>query len=967
MADTPNINDIAAKLQQFAERTLKIESSSSRIDHITKSIAAQYGAMAQKNAVVGLGFTKLTAGMSGKSKEMAEIQALLTKALINQNNVMARRERMMDATLTIQTKIDKVQAGSKANKAEILAPLQKQLAKTTDQIVALDQESEKLSHQIEHLRSVAAPAATSIGRLGLATKALSEASFLTGFASLVNFSNELNKSVIKTNANISARRDLLDATLDTQLSTGASARALLDANQEMVAIGARIIDNQIASSAQTAKLLGGAEMTKKAYAETLKTTTMLVEGLGASAHEAVQLQITARAANVSYNGLADTISKIVDSTSLAADEAMRYAKQLAVADRIASGAAIKFDNKVFKQNLTVLAGIEGAMKDNIGAQGEIADLLSKFTSYSKLGGLGTAFGTGGIDFLRKQGDGVGKVMENIAKQVQGASGPMLEAYANMLQVHPETLIALSDEYKKAQQAGLSFQQYYAERQKLLADDSDLQTRYNKQLALQGETFSRLGKILVVLAGSALTPLLQGLNWFSLQLMKIFKLLGPDGPLGPIGKWLKVGFSVIASGYLITKLWSATTALFAFTSSLIKLTQSLQKAAVENVLASAVSGGGGGKGGKGVAGEVVKDVAQMTIMQKIIDAIGKGFGKVKGLFGRGPAGTAARVATSVGTEAVQAGWFKGLFSKIGGFFGSIKDSIAGWFKSSSKTLSVNLPQASRTGTFLSKAGKVAQEVPLTKAEGSTIANFFRGLMTNTKGFFGKIFGRVAAVEAAETVTGMVSKGIITRVLGSVVGFLGATFLKGVIGRILAWVLGVVVGGIPGLIIGLLITIIPMLWPHIKNLFGGNKSKDAGADIHVEDFEKKATDAFMRTVMSGDKEKIAIQAKAYDSLLRKQGKSAEEIAALNARIVERVNHKIEVKSGAIQRDQVVGKTDIEGAKEVIKNRETLEKVQETLESILKTYQKVEKDKKKAEDDKAEEKLRMDMVAPVVTMNA
>jgi hypothetical protein len=957
MADTPNINDIAAKLQQFAERTLKIESSSSRIDHITKSIAAQYGAMAQKNAVVGLGFTKLTSGMSGKSKEMAEIQALLTKALINQNNVMARRERMMDQTLTIQTKIDKVTGSSKANKAELLGPLQKQLSKTTDLIISLDQESEKLGQQIEHLRTVAAPAATGIGRLGLATKALSSAAFLTGFASLVNFSNELNKSVIKTNANISARRALLDATLDTQLNTGASAKALLDANQEMVSIGARIIDNQIASTAQTAKLLGGAEMTRKTYAETLKTTVMLVEGLGASAHEAVQLQITARAANVSYNGLADTISKIVDSTALAADEAMRYARQLAVADRIASGAAIKFDNKVFKQNLTVLAGIEGAMKDNIGAQGEIAELLGKFTSYSKLGGLGTAFGTGGIDFLRKQGDGVGKVMGNIARQVEGASGPMLEAYANMLQVRPETLIALSDEYKKAQQAGLSFQQYYAERQKLLADDSDLQTRYNKQLSLQGETFSRLGKILVVLAGSALTPLLQGLNWFSTQLMKVFKLLGPDGPLGPIGKWLKVGFSIIASGYLITKLWSATTALFAFTASLVRLTKSLQASATSNLITSAVTGvGGKGGGAKGVAGEAVKDIASMTIMQKIIDSIGKGFGKVKGLFGRSPVG---KVAVAAGSQAIQAGWFKSLFTKMGGFFGSIKESMAGWFKSSSKTLSVNLPPTSKTGGFFNKAAKVA-ESPLTKAEGSTIANFFRGLMTNTKGFFGKIFGRVAAVEAAETVTGMVSKGIITRVLGSVVGFLGATFLKGVIGRILAWVLGVVVGGIPGLIIGLLITIIPMLWPHIKNLFGGGKSKDAGVDIHVEDFEKKATDAFMKTVLSGDKEKIAIQAKAYDSLLRKQGKSAEEIAELNARIVERVTHKVEVKSASIQRDQVVGKTDIEGAKEVIKNREALEKVSNTLEIILKSYQKVEKDKKKAEDERAEETLRYQMVA-------
>src|SRR6185369_18089291 len=98
MADTPNINDISTKLQQFAERTLKVESSSSRIDTITKSIAAQYGAMAQKNSVVGLGFTRLTGGMSNKSREMAEIQQLLTKALIQQNNVMARREKMMDAT-----------------------------------------------------------------------------------------------------------------------------------------------------------------------------------------------------------------------------------------------------------------------------------------------------------------------------------------------------------------------------------------------------------------------------------------------------------------------------------------------------------------------------------------------------------------------------------------------------------------------------------------------------------------------------------------------------------------------------------------------------------------------------------------------------------------------------------------------------------------------------------------------------
>jgi hypothetical protein len=960
MADAPNINDFSVKLQQFAERTLKIESSSSRIDAITKSIAAQYGSMAQKNAVVGLGFTRLTGGMTTKSKEMAELQQLLTKALVQQNNVMARRERLMDATLNIQTKIDRATRNPKTNNPETLMPLQKQLDATTGRIVELDQETGKLAHQIEFLRNVAQPAATEIGRLGTAAKALGAGVFVTGIAQLLVFSHELNRSVIQTNSSLAHRQDLLDASLSAQVSIGASSKVLLDVQHEMVSIGARIYDQQTAASAQALGLVGTAARTKKEYQETLKTAVMLVEGLGASAHEAVQLQITARATNANYRDVANTISKIVGSTGLAADEAIRYARALTVASRISLGGGARFNDQVFKRNLLALSSIEGAMKDSIGVQGEIANLLVKFSSFQKLGGLGATFGTGGIDFLQRQGDQVGKVVGNIARTVQNASGPLLEAYANMLELSPETLVALGHEYKKAQQAGLSFEQYYAERQKLFAEDSDLQERYNRQLSLQGETFSRLGKVMVVLAGEALAPLLRGLNWFSTKLMGLFKLIGPDGPLGPIAGWLKTGFGVIATGFLVTRLWDVTRALFAFTASLIRLSSTLQKSSIENTIASIA---GGKSPGKSVVRETVKDVAQIGLTQKIMDMITGGFGRVKGLFTRPrtPAQMTLNMAIEKSTEkngsllrtlfgkllasvgvltaAVKSLFasemLRGLFSRIGGIFGGMKDSVKGLFGRGSKQM----------------------DLPL-KAESSAMTGFFRNLMGSVKGFFGKIFGKTVAVEAAETVTATASRGIVARVLASVGTFFGGTFIRGVLGRVLMWILGIV-GGVPGLIIGLVLTLVPLLWPKIKSLFGTDKEKTIGAGISVEDMDRKAINGFLQAMLTQDGKRLEITEKAYQSLIKIQGKTPEELQELNARIVAALDRKIEVTSGSAQREQGIDKAkDVANAKAINEQIKFLSELTGRLDNFTQAYKANEIAKKKAAETVEEERRRKAM---------
>jgi hypothetical protein len=1014
MADETNINDIATKLQQFAEKTLKIESSSSRIEAITKSIAAQYGQMAQKNTAAGIGFTRLTGGMTTKSKELAEIQQLLTKALIQQNNVMARRERLMEASFTIQSKLDKAASNPKLNKPEILGPLQKQLDTVTAKIVALDQESEKLAGQIEFLKNTAAPAATEIGKLGNATKALGAGAFLTGFGQLLTFSHELNKAVIQTNTSLTHRAALLDASLDTQIATGASAKTLLEIQREMASIGARILDDQVTSSAQAMKLVHGGEMTAKAYRETLETANMLVEGLGSSVREAVQLQITARTSNTGYRELANTISKITASTGLAADEAARYARSLLIASKIAVGNNAKFDDKVYKRNLIALAGIEGAIKDSVGVQGEISEMLVRFSSFKKDAGVGLMFGTGGIDFLQKGVDKTSAVIENIARQTQGLSGPMLEMYADITGLSPQTLIALGEEFKKAQEKGVSFAKFYAERQELFAQDSDLQDRYNKQLALQGETFSRLGKLLVVLAGSALAPVLRGLNWLSVKLLDIFKLLGPDGPLGPIAKWLKFGFGIIATGFLVTKLWDTTRALFAFTASLIRLSTQLKASAIENTLAGGLGGGlGGGKGT--VVKEVAKDAAQTTILRRILQSITGALGGIRRFFAGGVLATLLtvgrpKVSDAVKpipgakiTDAITAG-----FSKVRLFFESLKfskitDAISSGFgkvktfvkpaqdTNLSGTLMKFLSNMSdRLGTlfrgFLVKLTALwastssvvrglfsrgpripgAPDVPITKQEVNGLVGFFRNVLGNAKGFFGKIFGKAAATTAAEGLASTASKGILARLLGGLTTFFGGTLLRTIGGTLLRVLFGLV-GGLPGLIISIVLMVFPLIWPKLKSWFGSDKNKTVGAGISLNDLERKAINGFTKGMVANDGKSIEVSEKAYQALIKSTGKTPEELEQLNKNIVAALDRKIDVQSGAHQRAQGVDKAqDVQNAKALSDQIRTLGELSNRLNSFARNYKEAEDAKKKAQAEREEEMRRASLTASSMMIN-
>lgn len=843
MADKSNVNEVNNTLTKFVQQLSKAVSVSSQIEGISESIKQQYGQIAQKNAVVGLMFSKMTSTASGKSKEMAEIQQLLTKALLQQNNAMSRREKMMGVSLDIQTKIQKAASNPLTNRPDVLNPLQKQLDATNLKIKNLDKGTAKLGQQISFLRDVAGPAATAIQKLGDTSKTIGAGAFLTGFGQLLVFSNDLNRAVIQTNANLGERHTLLKANLDVQLATGASSKTLLEINREMASIGVKILDTQVDSAEQAQKLASGGFMTAKAYKETLATANMLVEGLGASVKEAVQLQITARASNMGYRELGNTISKITAATGLAADEASRYARQLLIASKIAVGNNAKFDDKVYKQNLVALSGIEGAMKDSIGVQGEISEMLVKFSSFKKSGGMGIAFGTGGIDFLQKGSDRATKVIENIAKSVQGMSGPMLEAYADMTGLSPQTLVALGEKFKEAQQKGMSFAKFFAERQELMAKDSDLQERYNKQLALQGETFSRLGKVIVVLAGSALEPLLRGLNWLSIKLMGLFKMLGPEGPLGPVAGWLKVGFGVIATGFLVTKLWDTTRALFAFTASLVRLSTQLKIASVENTLTGLVGGG--------VKGTVTKTVAQ------------------------GAAG--------VGVEKL------------------------------------------------------------------------------SQGFFSRIFSKTVATGAAEGLAATASKGILSRLLGGLASFFGGTLLRTIGGTLLRVMLGLV-GGVPGLIIGLVVTILPLLWPKIKSWFGGGTSKTVGAGIDLgrDKLQDQAIKGFTRGMMSNNGRDLAISQKAYEALIKAQGRTPEELEELNKNIVSALNQKIDVQFGAFQRDRGVDKTkDVERLEALNQQVKVLESLSTQLSELSRNYKVSETAKEKAKKEREEEDRRQRLI--------
>lgn len=624
-------DNLILKMRGIVSEADRLKKTTSEIDRITMDIAKTYGDMARQQSIVGLLFDGRLRGEDAHVKRLSEsyekLEKNLTASVARQQNLLRNIPRMESRATMQETAIAALRQRPRTRARDReLAVDEGNLARYNKRIQELRDELQQVNTQVYWLQHGISAAVLRLGAFNSSWAQLRQSADLAGVAQTLSFSGEFNRDLVAANSSLIERTDLLRQSFKVQYETGALSKTMLDVQKEMVAVGDDL---------------------QGSYGKTLKTAVQLVEGLGMSAREAVQLQLTAKASDVEYRRLADTIATIVDTTSLAADEAARYARELTVAGRVALGAAGHVDPAAYQRNLIALSGIEGAMKDSIGSQGDITALITKFASYQKLGGLGQAFGTGGIDFIGKGGDGISTVLENIARTVGDASGPILEAYAAMLEVRPETLTELVRQYRAASAEGRRLGQLSKEDQVKYRDTADVQQRYNRQLAFQGEVYGRLGQQLVLLAGVALTPLTRVVMAASSALTRLIGIMSVGGPLGVVIKGVGLVFQTLVGGLMISRLIQVTSAIIGLSASLVGLRSSATVAALENE-------------GGGVVSKVFKGAFGLLSLKGIGSMFSRTFSSI---FGRAVAAETAEAGASVVGKSI----LRTVLGSVAGFF------------------------------------------------------------------------------------------------------------------------------------------------------------------------------------------------------------------------------------------------------------------------------------------------------------
>jgi hypothetical protein len=564
--------------REFSRLTQSIQKETSRIDVLTASIATKYSQIPKVLSIVQ---TFLAKRLEADKKEVSYSQVnsqILREIAAEQANINGLLEAQ-------QAKIDRLR-DKLADPAKRLGAQTKaltaELQSATSQSEELQKKLADVNKQYAFAKNVASPAARLADLVGEYQK-LQQSFSVVHLTKARDLTFEINRGLLNANSDIGERNRLVQIGLKVGLQTAASSNALRQSQEALVDIG---------------------EDLNTQYAETLRTTVQLVDGLGLSARSAAELVVIGRATNIQYKDLANNIASIVDVTSLAADEATRYAKQLTIAAKTAAGAGGRFDQNAFTANLQSVAKIEGALKGTLAVPGEIAGLLQQFTSFREKGGLGYAVGTGGINYLSRNNQGAEQVTANIAKMASKANGIVLEAYSDIFGVSKITLEELGRLYREQGAKAFEVTPEMKQRQ-------DFEKRFREQIVQQGETWRILSDRLTYLMASVLNPMLGVLNKVAEGVVWLAQKLGDFNLIA-------VPAMVFASAIAVKAIYSVTTAMYSLVkasliaSEAVIVASNSQKGSVVGNIATQEAGSLLGNLFKNLSGKFVKGAAAAEV-------------------------------------------------------------------------------------------------------------------------------------------------------------------------------------------------------------------------------------------------------------------------------------------------------------------------------------------------------------------
>lgn len=343
--------------------------------------------------------------------------------------------------------------------------------------------------------------------------------------------NDTNGAIREGNMLLTQRYAILEKGLKVQAATGASTKTL--------------------NSAMAALINYGMESTDQ-YQSSLDIVVKMNKALGISTDMGAELAFLYSKMGRSTSSIASDISRIVDQTALAADEAARFAKEL-------GRAAIFLPKGSQSLDFQFLGKMEGYIKEQRGIQGELnkfaADIMSTQTGSMQ----GLFLGIQGQQVATERGQRM--MVERLSQLVAPAKamrdqGNLLGANMFLQQLSdmytggalsPATLLALSDAYdqnNRAQQSTL-----------------DIEKRWAAELKDTGQMFGTLKNSMLGLMKEGLIPLVKATNWaLSSVLMPLVKWITE---LSKSSALLKVGMTslaVIAGGTALLAVGRLTTAV-----------------------------------------------------------------------------------------------------------------------------------------------------------------------------------------------------------------------------------------------------------------------------------------------------------------------------------------------------------------------------------------------------------------------
>lgn len=460
---------------------------------------------------------------------------------------------------------------------------------------------------------------------------------LKGFADAIRRSGELNQSLIEGNSNIAERNKLANQTWQVMAATGNEQRDMMAAAKALVGVGFDL---------------------RKGYKDALMVMVQMEEGLGVSYENSAQLaRIFEINLRTPVREVADKIAAIANQTSLAADEATRFATEIGKALRLLGPGAIQGSSAQVVGYMTMMSA---RMKD-VG--GDASEVVKAFQTLTK--GTAEGFMLRGMAGVNRPGAmgteagskaamaGIDRMINQIVRSQPGtmAYTAELEIASQVLGISTESVRLWGEMMRKANEP--------------LNESQKLQQRWQEQVSNANKVLGRIKESTIALLQQAFNPMLYWITKALEQVAKFVAFLA--------GNQTAV---YVTMGLLIAGITKAIWSLGELAITLAQVAASSLAAAKSERLRQALQlelPGMGGRGGRGGRGGMTSVLGLADIGQQLRTSLPT-FTK----WGSSMAGRLGTMGTWLGNIATthlptMTGWL----GRMGGLLGRLAGSFGGF--------------------------------------------------------------------------------------------------------------------------------------------------------------------------------------------------------------------------------------------------------------------------------------------------